>query len=393
MNPKSLVFFSIIQLCFSQNRNNVCKNFADYSNLPFSRNCWYDPDVFATPEQIAHNHGFEFQNHKIETEDGYYLTIFRIQDKFKNDGNKPPILLHHGLGSNAMSFLGFGNQSLAFYLARNGFDVWLANHRGNNFSKGHARLKMSNPKFWDFSFHEMAIYDIPAVVEFIAEKNGNGTKIIYVGHSMGTTIGFIYASLKKEHAEKFLKGVVALAPTTSLNYGVTIVKAFKEQLNQLVQNLLQNNITVMFPAPEKFSRLYAVPICVQFTALCLTVLNLFGGRDEGEFTPEYLLVGLSHHPGRTSLKCFAHYLQFTFSQKFEQYDYGVEKNLQVYKSQSPPIYPLSNISIPVHLFYGLNDPFAGREDVESIYNQLKMTEKSINVIPENGGIKLYSTNR
>nr|XP_015839154.1 PREDICTED: lipase 1 isoform X2 [Tribolium castaneum] len=341
MNPKSLVFFSIIQLCFSQNRNNVCKNFADYSNLPFSRNCWYDPDVFATPEQIAHNHGFEFQNHKIETEDGYYLTIFRIQDKFKNDGNKPPILLHHGLGSNAMSFLGFGNQSLAFYLARNGFDVWLANHRGNNFSKGHARLKMSNPKFWDFSFHEMAIYDIPAVVEFIAEKNGNGTKIIYVGHSMGTTIGFIYASLKKEHAEKFLKGVVALAPTTSLNYGVTIVKAFKEQLNQLV---------------------------------------------------EYLLVGLSHHPGRTSLKCFAHYLQFTFSQKFEQYDYGVEKNLQVYKSQSPPIYPLSNISIPVHLFYGLNDPFAGREDVESIYNQLKMTEKSINVIPENGGIKYNHIN-
>lgn len=39
-----------------------------------------------------------------------------------------------------------------------------------------------------FSFNEMAMYDIPASVNFVLNKTGQ-EQLFYVGHSQGTTIG------------------------------------------------------------------------------------------------------------------------------------------------------------------------------------------------------------
>jgi lysosomal acid lipase/cholesteryl ester hydrolase len=41
-------------------------------------------------------------------------------------------------------------------------------------------------KYFDYSFHEMAIYDQPALWKFVM-KETNETKITYIGHSQGTT--------------------------------------------------------------------------------------------------------------------------------------------------------------------------------------------------------------
>jgi pimeloyl-ACP methyl ester carboxylesterase len=56
------------------------------------------------------------------------------------------------------------------------------------------------------------------VVEYVTEATGNFTKLIYVGHSMGTTIGFLYAGLKKNHAEQYMKGYIALCPVTAMRH-------------------------------------------------------------------------------------------------------------------------------------------------------------------------------
>ena len=37
-----------------------------------------------------------------------------------------------------------------------GFDVWLANSRGNTFSRRHTHLDAVSAQFWAFSFDEMA---------------------------------------------------------------------------------------------------------------------------------------------------------------------------------------------------------------------------------------------
>lgn len=47
------------------------------------------------------------------------------------------------------------------------FTVWLGNARGNTYSRHHISMSNSDKKYWDFSFHEMAIYDLPAEIDFI----------------------------------------------------------------------------------------------------------------------------------------------------------------------------------------------------------------------------------
>jgi predicted alpha/beta hydrolase len=45
-------------------------------------------------------------------------------------------------------------------LANQGYDVWVGNSRGNAYSSPLINTKIK--AFWDFSFDEMAKYDLPA---------------------------------------------------------------------------------------------------------------------------------------------------------------------------------------------------------------------------------------
>lgn len=92
-----------------------------------------------------------------------------------------------GMTSAAPAFLTFGrNTSSAYKFADAGYDVWIGNARGNTYSRQHMTINPDDPKFWDFSWHEVGIYDLPATIDYILEHT-NQTKISYVGHSQGVT--------------------------------------------------------------------------------------------------------------------------------------------------------------------------------------------------------------
>ena len=59
----------------------------------------------------------------------------------------------------------------AFVAARAGYDVWLGNSRGNTFSQGHVTLDRDKDeeKYWNFDWHEMGLFDIPATLDYITE--------------------------------------------------------------------------------------------------------------------------------------------------------------------------------------------------------------------------------
>ena len=71
-----------------------------------------------------------------------------------------------------------------------------------------------NPKigsdYWNFTVHELALYDVPAHVDYILEET-NATQVIYVGHSQGTTQWFLANSLHTDLHLKF-KAFVGIAP-------------------------------------------------------------------------------------------------------------------------------------------------------------------------------------
>ena len=66
-----------------------------------------------------------------------------------------------------------------------------------------------------------------------------------------------------------------------------------------------------------------------------------------------------HYPNGCSIKCLSHYGQLSSHHKrypkFQNYDYGKTKNLEIYNSETPPEYDLSLINVPVRGFVAIDD--------------------------------------
>jgi hypothetical protein len=73
-----------------------------------------------TYDQRITYHGFSFEEHKVKTEDGYILSIWRIFKKERRTQGKV-VIVNHGLLDSSYTFLAHGeNESLPFILANDG---------------------------------------------------------------------------------------------------------------------------------------------------------------------------------------------------------------------------------------------------------------------------------
>ena len=117
-------------------------------------------DINKKLRDIVVDHGYPFEQHHYETEDGYINTIQRISGargtkaSLNNRGDQKPIILYqHGLIDSSAAICCNGKDSIPFVLADQGFDVWMNNSRGNNFSREHALLDPNtDEEYWDFSW-------------------------------------------------------------------------------------------------------------------------------------------------------------------------------------------------------------------------------------------------
>lgn len=153
--------------------------------------------------EIATRHGYPAEAHTVTTEDGYLLTMHRIPcgrigcHQKGGRGRGQPVFLQHGLLSSSADWVISGpGKALgkireqnwlsvigkvlkcsflltAYILADAGYDVWLGNARGNTYSRRHVSMSNSDSRYWDFSWHEMAVYDIPAEIDYIYDIKGN----------------------------------------------------------------------------------------------------------------------------------------------------------------------------------------------------------------------------
>jgi len=125
-------------------------------------------------------------------------------------------MLQHGLLCDASSWLlNTASQSLALTLATRGYDVWLANSRGTRYGLRHKSLAPDESKFWDFSFEEMASYDLPAVIDFIT--NSIGKSLHFVGHSQGGMMPLVALNEQPRLAHSFAS-LNLLAPAVYINH-------------------------------------------------------------------------------------------------------------------------------------------------------------------------------
>lgn len=145
-----------------------------------------DPTVGKDTKQICQLYNYPVETHMVTTEDGYIIKTFRItggrnRPAGSNNGNVP-VYFQHGILDSSEGWLMHGEDlSPAFWLANQGYDVWLGNNRGNKYSKEHKTLDPNKKEFWQFSFTEL-YHDVKANVDYIEHVTGY-KKIAYVGHS------------------------------------------------------------------------------------------------------------------------------------------------------------------------------------------------------------------
>lgn len=132
------------------------------------------------------------------------------------------------------------DKALGYILADEGYDVWLGNARGTTHSRKHVKYNPDTDReFWMFSWHEIGIYDLPAVIDYILEQTARD-QLYYVGHSQGTTSFFVMMSERPEYNNK-VKVMAALAPVAFMRHVknplIQQVAPFEKQL-QVIINII-----------------------------------------------------------------------------------------------------------------------------------------------------------
>ena len=176
--------------------------------------------------------GLECEEYSVQTEDGFIISLLHIYDpreqsptspsdrshqapvcfpkSFDSDSSRSstppqkssntlapedatsrryPVLLMHGLLQSAGAYCCNDDESLAFYLHKSGFDVWLGNNRCG-FRPRHTLLHPKDPRMWNWNIRQMGVMDLPALISRILSETAF-SKLGLVCHSQGTTETFV----------------------------------------------------------------------------------------------------------------------------------------------------------------------------------------------------------
>ncbi|XP_055389231.1 lipase 3-like [Condylostylus longicornis] len=318
--------------------------------------------------------GYPLESYKVITDDGYVLTLFRMVSSKKCNMSdieirKKPILVQHGLLVSSTSWLlSEANNSLPCLLADACYDVWLGNFRGTNYSRLHTKFGSNSREFWDFSWHEMGIYDLPAMIDFIL-KVTRFKSLHYVGHSQGTTTFFVMASTRPKYNSK-ITSMHALAPVAYIGNLVSpILRILGPMVGQpsLIFELLGDMLVV---PSSRLLALMGYEACKKSSPLesiCSNLMFLFVGYDTENFNKTLIpdIIATSVNAG-ASAKQLIHYGQIIASHKFREYDHGTVRNLFHYAQSTAPEYNISKITAPVYIYFGNNDWLTSIEDIRRL---------------------------
>ncbi|XP_044757864.1 lipase member K-like [Coccinella septempunctata] len=364
-----LLFFQFVLASCVFAKNNVCKSFSDYwyHDLDKNENCTYNPDMYLDSPQILEKYFGKYEVHEIPTEDGYFVTTFRVP----RNNSRGTILFRHIATSDAIIWLGFGKDSIAYYYWQRGYELWLTNTRGTDYSTKHVNLTINDYAFWNFSFHEIGIYDLRASLKYIYEFNNNTSPAI-IANSMGCTEALIYASLFPEEAKKLCKIYILHAPPSSFQYSPLKFLGFYRRYWDY--SAKEEKLGDIFRRNGTISRVMH-SLCPKKPDLCITLFSAFGaGWSQHEPDPLLAPVMFMQNPRSLSTKALSHYAQSFISGKFTMFDYG-EKNFEVYGRHEPPEYPVWKIVAPIYLVHSPADYLAPKGDTDDLYDKLTKSAK------------------
>lgn len=346
-------------------------------------------DLYRSIDEIIESRGFKWEEHYIQSSDGYILKTFRIINPYVKDRKSlKPILLHHGFQCSGSVWLVASNgrlendgkyveddqngkigNSLGFVLASQGYDVWLANFRGNIYSRNHTTMQIDDLKFWNFTIDDMTAKDFPAQIEYIRKETGKKT-LAYIGHSQGNYMMFNLFASQPQYSQ-FIKPHIALSPVTYFTRFEASLKylgPIKKQILMLQPRDFGTHILRKLGIP----RLCANPMLQQNVCYWIYWILFGSPREQIDFSrmPIYY-DNVGHGSGTRNL---IHLLQHVAQPSY--YDHSIEsstRNVQLYGREYPPMYKYSKInSTDIALIYTHRDWFNHLADIYLLKDNLNV---------------------
>ena len=336
-----------------------------------------DKEIFATSCELARMYNFTCEEYEVTTEDGYILKLHRIGKNKTGEHqiderslNRKVALVVHCLECDSSVFLcNTAENSLGFLLADNDIDVWLINLRGTSYSHKHVNYSTYNSKYWDFSWQEMAKYDLPATVDFILAKTQHD-RITYIGQSQGSIVGLAQMAESSDFQAKIDRAYM-LSPTVTLKNMQSPVTGLLEFIHKYV-TWPKNGLFLPRFVRQLINTASATYCSKDVFGLCLNTYRQFSGNSsEINMDATRIPIFFTHALSGTSIKNIRHYAQLHLSKLPTYYDYGNEQeNEQAYGTKAPPIVNLTNIQTPVAIFAGQNDWLVSDEDINYLIENL-----------------------
>ncbi|XP_026271989.1 lipase 3-like [Frankliniella occidentalis] len=325
------------------------------------------PSTTALCKQNGHS-GCE--RHEVATQDGYLLTVVRIP---ASPGATPVLLLHGDLASSDSWMMRKDNSNLGTVLHEAGYDVWLGNVRGSTHSRAHRTLNSSDPAFWEWSWHEMGMYDVPAMVDHVLARTG-AASLHLIGHSMATSSILVFLGERPEYNAKVRLSSL-MSPSIRLRRGIirtTFTLASDGRVRDGLQSYLtRNQFHEIWPRSDLLHYIGDI-FCMDdspFINMCYAMYEEVLGKGRADQRlPDYLATFGAYHPGGTSFRCIKHFGATSQSGRF--------RPLASPNDPNPRDYNLTAISSPVALYYSANDGIIDPKDVDRLARILpKLHEK------------------
>ncbi|KAI5732956.1 hypothetical protein M8J76_006094 [Diaphorina citri] len=325
------------------------------SSCQFDDTKFLPPKLFArmrTPEIIRY-WGYPAEEHKVTTEDGYILTIFRIPNP-----DKTPVLFLHGLFVTSDTWFSRNpSVDIVFLLWKRGYDIWLWNARGNVYSREHVNLTSEQNKFYRFSLSELGLYDTTATIDYILNQTGHNS-LITLGHSLGTTNVLIAGSLRPEYQTKVRLNILW---AQSVFLGHMARKDLSETIFSNYVRLFDTKMEVG-PVARILNQIICNPnilvedLCTPFISLASVLVGNVNNQTD--------LVAVEKirktFPSSTSLNL----------------SYGRKGNLKRYGTIEPPLYPIEKFNTPTAIYFACcNDFLSNSMDTRLLRERLKHVVK------------------
>ncbi|XP_045777365.1 lipase 3-like [Maniola jurtina] len=331
-------------------------------------------DVHLNATQLIKKHGYGVEEHIVKTDDGYWLTLFRILPKqvSLDEKPRPVVFLMHGFLGSADEWLLMGpEKSLAYLLSDAGYDVWLGNVRGTKYSRHHVSKHESHPDFWHFSIDEIALHDLPAMINYTLKTSGQ-KKLHYVGYSQGTTVFFAWAATQPDSRDKIIS-MHAVAPMVYMTHVRSPMMRMIEPGSRFHEHITEELGHGEFRPSKEIIHTVGGNMCgkeIGCKHVCSNENFVISGVDTTGMEPELIPVIVSHLPGGASIRQIKHFGQTVASHEFRKYDYGVDLNMKIYGQRQPPKYNMADVKVPVTLYYSEEDWLVHPKDVDRLQKEL-----------------------